>query len=83
VKIKVTQRHIDTAYPGECDSCPVALAIRDAVDGRPVSVFYGSIVIGKSDCFMPDEVYDFVLDFDAGAPVEPFEFDLDYPGEGD
>ena len=79
MKIKVTQQHIDAGIKKKCLYCPVALAIKDVFPTEYVNVSDLYVRIG-------DNVYDlfpivtrFILDFDYGYPVSPFEFELGAP----
>jgi hypothetical protein len=84
--VSVTAEHIARGEPGDCGWCPIALAVADALPG----LAYLSIRLQDIDLRprpdedlivigMPDEAVDFILDFDAGKPVKPFTFELDYP----
>lgn len=77
--IKVTQECIDNGKRGCPYSCPVALAVRDAVENDDIGVCYNHIRIGASYFVPPTEVIKFLksFDFGIGGPVEPFEFELD------
>ena len=77
MKIKVTQKHIDA---GKAEDCPVALAMRDSGLVQPD--------VGQDDirwqkgahqewCITPAKVYVFIMRFDDGRSVRPFEFELD------
>ena len=78
--INVTRQHIENGLIGECDKCPVALALLD--------VGCLMVTVGDYDtCFYyngqdyqivnPPDVQEFVANFDDEAPVEPFSFTLD------
>jgi len=79
--VKVTQEHIDTGNRGSRspESCPVALAMKDAgmhypwVDSEYISFFDAEAHQEPT----PPLVALFIMDFDAGEPVEPFEFELE------
>ena len=80
-KITVMQRHIDE---GErlCDErCPIALALAGMNYEHPrVGVYSAGYFSGDGSwrrVSLPVEAGQFVLDFDAREPVEPFRFQLD------
>lgn len=77
--VVVTQEHIDNGERDQSLKCPVALALGDGTEvygpdcaplGRP---------IGDPFVTLPGEVAAWIYRFDAGEPVEPFEFDIDWP----
>lgn len=81
MRIKVTQEHIDRSNELACkgmvsrESCPLALAIRDATgEAWYVSLFVA--VLGKKALFLSELALSFRRKFDSGKPVNPFEFDL-------
>jgi len=80
--IKVTQEHIENGCKKACLFCPVALAL-EARTGKEWSVgIYDAYCTHKSDDgptlhTLPDSAKDFILYFDSGLPVEPFEFELE------
>ena len=83
MRIKVTQKNIDKGYRGSCDTCPLALALKEAIPtARLVSVGTESIGFTREGqsrwkiIKLPPQARFFVDDFDAGKPVKPFEFDL-------
>lgn len=69
----IRQIHIDTGVQGEPDSCPVALAIKEAGYERSVG---DEIIIDGLKFKLPQAVSDFVADFDGGENPVPFSFDL-------
>ncbi len=92
VKLQVTPTHIangvTTSY-----SCPIALAIQDALPNYDeVEVDAGIVVhlMEPMDGYLYrheyklykeeqiNEVCSFILNFDAGREVDPFELDLDF-----
>ena len=82
--ITVTAEHMANGLPGDCASCPVALAVEDAFP-RATGVAVGHRYISIDDeggtvcLIIPDDVQDLIHDIDAGDYVEPFTFDMDYP----
>lgn len=84
MKIRVTQHHINCGVRNSTGQCPIALALRDLVGTRDVSV--GPSMLGYMDktsisghfkwYMMPDEGAEFIALFDRGEPVEPFELEV-------
>jgi hypothetical protein len=80
--ITVTAGHIAKGEAGECERCPVALAILDAFpDPVYVSVGLDNIIVGPPGTVIdaPLEVRAFIEVFDSTGDGEPFTFTLDYP----
>ena len=82
--VSVTARHIATGIREDCEGCPVALAVIDALPDIPyVIVSPEAITVGPIDAETritpPAKVQDFIWAFDGGGLVEPFTFELDYP----
>lgn len=85
--VNVKAEHIAKGIRGDCEHCPVALAIAAAFpDIAGIAVRPEEISIKPSlddldwiQVRPPREVPEFVWDFDEGGTVEPFSFDLDYP----
>ena len=84
--INVTAEHIARGQRRDCEYCPVALAIRDALpDLIYARVGPGNIGLQRNagECFIhleiPPDVVDFIRDYDARAIPDPFTFELDYP----
>lgn len=78
--IKVTQEHIDEGFPGEADSCPVALAIQQktgdlhaTVNAKCIFFRYRSKDKTRKT---PKKVVNFIKKFDSGDKVKPFSFEL-------
>ena len=85
MKITVTPLDIVAGARGEPCSCPIALAIRRQIPGSDPLVTPEEVGIEWDDrrvdypaYDLPQEARDFIGRFDAGLPVDPFEFDLDY-----
>ena len=79
IRVTVTQEHIK-AEPRSCPSCPIALALTDALPGaKDVRVFNdgahvrmpGRNLLGVD---FPLEAYDFMHRFDSGKSVKPLTF---------
>ena len=72
--IKVEQKHIENGVP-QCDwQCPVAQAIFEPDKFWNVSVGSEEIILNETSYAAPELVKNFVLNFDSGLPVAPFEF---------
>lgn len=87
--INVTERHIADGVKGNCESCPIALAIKDKFNLDEVLVSSVNIVarihdIGKNYSYTrniinaetPNEVLAFINGFDSGYQVNLFKFYL-------
>jgi hypothetical protein len=79
MKIKVTQHNIDKGTPKYGTHCPVAHAITEAtgrlsIVGRHSVWFMG----GDEHVELPCEAQYFIIAYDRGCDVSPFEFDFDY-----
>ena len=77
MKIKVTQEHIERGVVKDCDVCPVALAMQEAMEDDKVRVFSTYIETSEGNYITPESVGDFIDNFDEGLPVKPFEFELE------
>ena len=79
--VKVDNVHINTGKPGDANSCAIALAMKDA-GCMMVKVTHHSIYYGNEEIMeivavpIPDKVLEFVVNFDNGYRVYPFEFEL-------
>lgn len=85
VTVSVTAEHIAEGEREQCETCPVALAVKDAFPGALlVSVNGWTIRI----CFrdrdvlvrLADEAGDWIAAFDNCCPVSPFTFEIEIPG---
>lgn len=78
--IQVTAEDISNGKPHRTSWCPVALAFRRATGGiSSVSVNLKSARQFDSHhkgWDLPPEATNFIKRFDAGLPVEPFEFEV-------
>lgn len=85
VKIQVTAEDIAHGLAGDCEECPIALAIYHALHDAPVRVGTGGVTIYHEDTnamvALPVAASRFISRFDHDEVVEPFEFDLDVPDE--
>jgi hypothetical protein len=85
--ISVTAEHIAKGERDSCRFCPVARAISEALpDIELVAVDSAYASFGHPDAWprcreiaLPDPATRFIEAFDAGDPVKPFTFELDYP----
>jgi hypothetical protein len=82
--ISVTAAHIARGVRDDCENCPVALAIRDAIPDVKLVAVDGNraTFAGRYDWIdieLPLAVGEFIGNFDDGGTVGPFSFDLDYP----
>ena len=81
MKISVTQQYIDEGQRGSSTRDPIAFAMSDAGCLRPhAGVTHLSWQDEKHNRYsveVPRVVYEFMLDFDNGRPVRPFDFDLE------
>jgi len=82
MKISVTRADIEGARRRDPNDCAVARALRRAgivhfgVMGMLVAVEMGR---QQTSLFLPGQVQEWILDFDWGLPVQPFEFELTFP----
>ena len=74
--VHVTQRHIDNGDRLECQTCPVALAIKEQTGEQYVKVYSNIIKVGKVTYKTTNDVYNFISDFDENIAVEPATFDI-------
>lgn len=84
MKIQVTQDHINTGIPKCPGHCPVSIAIQENIRNKHVRVGYDTVKIENDVFFIHNmpvycEVAQWINDFDMGLPVEPIEFQIDYP----
>ena len=85
--ISVTAEHIAVGDREDCETCPVALAIAQAIpDLTYVSVGPEGLIAkscrSEREIFvdLPREVQEFIWDFDDGGTPGPFTFELNYQG---
>lgn len=78
--ISVTAEHITKGVAHKCEFCPVALALKDATGIEWTVGLIGALSVNGGKCYeielLPLKVRIFILDFDKGEHVDPFEFDL-------
>jgi hypothetical protein len=84
VTITVTQDHINKGVKQDCWSCPIALAIQDAMPGVICAevlnpdLGFATIFGDDGDCgeaLLPDPARHFIAEFDNGQTVHPFAFE--------
>lgn len=81
MRVKVTQDHIDKGQPDDCGVCPIARAVDDAFGVENALVWDDEIeVITKDRMYLAvchsKATTDFMLAFDEGKPVKPFQFNF-------
>jgi hypothetical protein len=85
MRIQVTQRDIEVGVQGNCFHCPVARAVRRALQAREVWV--REIIIftkagAKETYVTPSDALDFIERFDSAVlefeSPKPFSFTLDH-----
>jgi hypothetical protein len=87
--VSVTHADIADGQLGDCELCPVALAVRRLLrPGVVVSVMANLLIMDEEvegrrprDAYisLPNEAFDLIMDFDAGRRVAPLSFALDIP----
>jgi hypothetical protein len=81
MKITVTQQHINEGQRGSSARDPVAFAMIDAGCLRPhagvTHLSWQDAGHKRYSAEVPRVVYEFMLEFDNGKLVEPFEFTLE------
>ena len=92
VDVTVTAAHIANGKVRDCEACPIALALHEAVPYAPlievnadhvVIHHFGSELEGAL-CRLPGEVQDFILGFDDGDDwIGPFTFTMQVPEPGE
>jgi hypothetical protein len=73
--ISVTEDDIKMGKVGDCQFCPVALAVKRNT-ARPITVGSDILDVDQVSHWLPLEVVDFIEDFDSGLLVDPFTFEL-------
>lgn len=75
MRIQVTDKHINLGEVSNCEACPVALAVTQAV-GEDAIASYDEIAIGIMRFSTPNRVREFMSAFDDRMNVRPFSFNL-------
>jgi len=85
VKVIVTEQDIVNGIRHDCSSCPIALALKRVFPNSDPDVGYDSYIHrnGQSTLVLtvPPTAQDFILRFDDGEDVEPFEFEAIASGD--
>jgi len=85
--IQVTQEDIDNGRRSSSSHCPVALAFARAlgIDNRQVvvgpSYMYSNLLDANKKYNTPSIACGFIIFYDSGQKVHPFEFELGEPCE--
>lgn len=79
--VKVTQDHIDGGKRRDFADCPIAVAVREALNGEfSVEAFAHQVVVWDGSHFLtallPECATDFIFLYDVGHAPGPIEFDL-------
>ena len=80
--IDVTAIDIAVGRQKDCQLCPIALAAMRATNRKNIQVGLCTMWAGKygkpgyHSWTLSDEAQDFILRFDHGLPVEPFQFEV-------
>lgn len=80
-KVDVTYKDLAEGVPGEADACPVALALKRTFPTATKIFVSSSIeIVGESQIQIstPLDVYNKIKTFDAGDPIAPFSFELNF-----
>jgi hypothetical protein len=72
--IDVRQEHIDRGVPRAFQTCPIALAAKEATGATWVSMALAVLWIGNHEWFGDETVAAFTSAFDCGVPVHPSRF---------
>jgi hypothetical protein len=75
--IQVTQEDISNGRRASCTDCPIALGLDRSLGFRCDGVGSLFAQISGEDIALPPNALNFLNRFDAGLPVQPFEFELD------
>jgi hypothetical protein len=81
LKIQVTGEDIANGKPDDCESCPIALAMKRAIPDLDWIEVDGDAQWGTTDggfgTRFPEVAKNFIRAFDSGDPVKPFEFECE------
>ena len=75
--IKVEPRHIRYGTRADGANCIVALAIREAHPSVFIWVSQIEVQVGERYYAVPDELANYLADYDAGVTIYPTEFNLE------
>lgn len=79
VSVSVTDEHISKGRIAKCRECPIALAVRDALDRDDVRVSFCFARVGDETYTLPGAVRRFIDRFDNEGPrgkFRPFTFTM-------
>ena len=87
--IHITANHIRAGKRGECQECPIALAIQEllhprawcSVSGDMVAFGFGTSPVAVYGVALPSVAVEFVRNFDASVWVEGMVLEVEVPGE--
>jgi hypothetical protein len=75
--INVTKDHIARGHPWSADTCPIALAIKEALPRTRVSVAHSSIKLNYFiNIRLPLDVIERIVEYDVNGNMDPFELTL-------
>ena len=80
MKINVTDNHIINGKRGECQQCPLALAVNTKPDCFNAMV-YDTVLLFLQDkkiwrAYIPQDVQKWLVAFDLNEPVKPMSFNI-------
>ena len=80
MKIQVTQNDIDNGATKDCECCAVALAIKRHYPKCEVTVSSDAVIITPpyKQLYLSLAARVFIMAFDKGYSVKPFNFELEY-----
>lgn len=83
-KVEVTAELIETGIPQNASSCPIAKALKPHLKPYQHAVvkltYFNIEYLGdavETYKLLPKAARDFIRTFDSGAPVEPFDFEIE------
>lgn len=85
ITVHVSWQHIRCGTPGECDICPIALALRDALPRVSVSVTVtypdrkATAYLDSVTVNLPEPCLEFMQAYDREEEALPFSFHLEVP----
>lgn len=78
IRIEVTARDIHMGLPHNCRFCPITLAVKRATR-LEVTTGHIFLFVRNKAVVLNDKCRQFIRDFDAGRPVQPFMFAISVP----
>lgn len=82
MKVKVLQHHIDQGIRKDTERCAIALALQEQFPEMEVVVGLTCASVDMASwIFQGADATNFVMRFDEGEPVEPFEFEMERAGK--